>query len=455
LLDVYYQELVEIEERDVNLKSQRAKVELLLDLSQKETAAVTRALPLLEKEATRLQAVREEELVLVRARLKPEQADELLKAYQTKTGRLLPKPVPLADKEKAEQVAAIAEVLFKRLVQVEAARKFEEVLTARLAPAGIKAEAGEYQDELAQVNATAGANARRVAALTGVEPPEPGKPVVEEATRKPVAGGEIMSTRQELTRVRIEGVKKIGIEVAAILLGAFLLPRVLLWLIRRAIGGESGLVLSALRMFLKAGVWVTALALILRVLGFDVTAILAGLGIGGLAIGLAAQPMIADVIAALVIVAEGKFKIGDVIRLGDGQSAKVIGLSWRSTQLRDTNGLVVNVPNRMVTEKAVQNLTRDGHTYDSLDVTVTTEREVSKVIEVIRQALEECGYLTTDHGMSVKELTHKGDKRVVRYRFWWFVKDYDGRDRTRDEVFTRISGSLAAEDLMGTEVTLA
>src|SRR5262249_12905193 len=51
LLDVYYQELVEIEERDGNLKNQRAKVEQLLDLTQKETAAVTRALPLLEKEA--------------------------------------------------------------------------------------------------------------------------------------------------------------------------------------------------------------------------------------------------------------------------------------------------------------------------------------------------------------------------------------------------------------------
>src|SRR5262249_57301392 len=130
---------------------------------------------------------------------------------------------------------------------------------------------------------------------------------------------------------------------------------------------EPGGVVWAWRMSLRAGVWVLALALIRGVLGFAVPAIRAGLGSGGLAIGLAAQPMIADVIAALVIVAEGKFKIGDVIRLGDGHPAKVTGLSWRSTQLRDANGLVVNIPNRMVTDKAVQNLTRDGRTYDSLD----------------------------------------------------------------------------------------
>ena len=199
---------------------------------------------------------------------------------------------------------------------------------------------------------------------------------------------------------------------------------------------------------------VTALALILRVLGFDVTAIVAGLGIGGLAIGLAAQPMIADVIAAMIILAEAKFKIGDVIKLGSDDPAKVIGLSWRSTQLRNKDGLVVNIPNRRVTEQAVQNLTRGGETYDALDVTLTTQREVSKVITVIRQALEECKYLTPDHGMSIREFTHKGETKVVKYRFWWFVTDYDARNKTRDEVFTRISASLLEEDLKGTEVTL-
>ena len=44
---------------------------------------------------------------------------------------------------------------------------------------------------------------------------------------------------------------------------------------------------------------------------------------------------------------------------------------------------------------------------------------------------------------------------MARYRFSWFVKDYDGRNRARDEVFARVSGGLAHEDLKGTEVTLA
>jgi small-conductance mechanosensitive channel len=453
LLETCYQELIEIEDRDENLKRQKEKVEQLVELTRKESAAVAKTLPLLEKQAARIAAAREEELVLARARLRPDQADELLQAYQTKTGRLLARPVPVGAKEKAEKVAEMAGVLFERQVQGEAVKRWQEVLAVRLAPTGLKAEAGLYQDELARVNATAAANARRVAALTGTDPAE-GQPA--EGTR-PV-GGEIGATRQELTRVRTWGVQLIGIKIAAILLAAFLLPRVLLWVLRRAIGGggpDSGLMLSALRVFLKVGVWVTALALILSVLGFDVTAIVAGLGIGGLAVGLAAQTMIADVIAALVIVAERRFRIGDVIKLGGDDPAKVIGLSWRSTQLRNADGLTVNIPNRKVTEQSIQNLTRGGRTFDSLDVTVTTQREESKVRAVIRQTLAECRDLTADQGVTVKEFSHKGETKVVKYRFWWFVEDYESRNRTRDEVFTRISGSLGAEDLKGTEVTLA
>ena len=62
---------------------------------------------------------------------------------------------------------------------------------------------------------------------------------------------------------------------------------------------------------------------------------------------------------------------------------------------------------------------------------------------------------TEPENPAVKEFTQKGDMKVVKYRFWWFVGDYEGRNRTRDEVFGRISAALAEEDLKGTEVTLA
>jgi small-conductance mechanosensitive channel len=200
---------------------------------------------------------------------------------------------------------------------------------------------------------------------------------------------------------------------------------------------------------------VIAFAITLSVLGFDVTAIIAGLGIGGLAIGLAAQPMISDVIGAVIIFAEGRFRIGDVLKLGAEEPARVVGLTWRSTALKNADGLVISVPNRKVTETTVQNLTKSGHTYDWLSATVTTEQDVTRVLEAIKKAMNVCANLSPDHGASVKKFTHKGSTKVVEYRVWWFLKDYESRNKTRDEVFGHIGAELVQENLAGTEVTLA
>jgi small-conductance mechanosensitive channel len=447
LLEASYRELIEIEDHEANLKKQRQQVEQLVELTRRETAVLTRTLPLLAKQSSRLEAAREEEAVLARARLRPDRSEELLKAYQTKTGRLLARPLPVADKEKAEKVEEIGNLLFERYVTLEAARKWEEVLNARAAPTGVKVEAGVYQDELARMNAASAANERRVEALTGRKKPGP------------ATGGEIGQARTELARVRTQGVKRIALKIAAILLAALLLPRLLVAVLRRVFGGasrdDSSLVFSALRALLRAAVWVAAVTMILSTLGFNVTAILAGLGIGGLAIGLAAQPMIADVLGAVVIFAERRFRSGDVIRIGADDPARVVGLTWRSTQVKNSDGLVVTIPNRKVTEATIQNLTRAGETYDNLNVSVTTQKEVAKVLAVIQRAMAECADLAADHGVSVKEFNQKGETKTIKYRFWWFLRDYEARNRTRDEVFARISASLAHEDMVGTEISLA
>ncbi|MCI0705025.1 MAG: hypothetical protein L0241_28530, partial [Planctomycetia bacterium] len=93
LLDTYYKELIDLDEKEENLKKQKEKIEKLVELTQKESAAIMKGQPLLEKQLTKLADLRERDTILVRARFKPEQAEELLKAYQTKTGLVLPKPV--------------------------------------------------------------------------------------------------------------------------------------------------------------------------------------------------------------------------------------------------------------------------------------------------------------------------------------------------------------------------
>src|SRR5262249_893080 len=80
LLETYYREVLEIEDRDENLKKQKEKIDELLELTDKERAVVLKGIPLLEQVIARLETAREETAVLTRARLKPDAAEELLRA---------------------------------------------------------------------------------------------------------------------------------------------------------------------------------------------------------------------------------------------------------------------------------------------------------------------------------------------------------------------------------------
>jgi small-conductance mechanosensitive channel len=447
LLEVHYQELIEIEEKEENIKKQREKVEQILELARKEAAAIARVLPMLAKQVQQLEAAREEDAVLAKARLCPDQADELLKAYQARTGRLLTKPLPFAEKHKAEKVEELSNLLFERHVTLEAAKRWNETLSDRLAATGIKVEAGCYQDELTKMQAVSAANVRRVNTLVG-----------NSDGPASVKTGEIGSIRAQMNQTRSLGVKRMGITILVILLGAYFLPSLLLWTLRRALGatrGEEGsLTLTALFAIIKLAVWMSAAAVILNLLGFNVTAIIAGLGIGGLAIGLAAQSMLADAIGAVVIFVERRFKNGDVIRLDRQDPVRVAGLTWRSTQVKNAAGLLVTIPNRKVTEAVIENLTGGEGTHDALNVSVTTTLDASKVQAAIQHALNNCRQLTSEFAMSVVEFNQKGDTRTITYRCSWLTKNYDARNETRAEVFERIAAILSQEELAGAEISL-
>jgi small-conductance mechanosensitive channel len=460
LLDGYYLELIEIRDKDEVLEREAAMAERLLTLAGKEAEAVKKTLPVLDRLGAGLLAAYEEELVLARARLRPDLADDLLKKYQARTGRALPRPPGLTEKEKAEKVEDLAGRVVERLAQAEAMKRYAALLQDRLSAAGLKAETGAFQVEAARVKAASDANRRRVTALTGKGAEDGGK-------------GDVGRVRRELLRVRRENALWILGKVVLILLGALLLPRFILWTLARLFGrGDTdnsslGLLISSLRAFVRAIVWLVALALILRVLGFDITAILAGLGIGGLAIGLAAKDMIADIISALVIFVERRFKIGDVLRIGqEKEPAKVVGLNWRMTQLKGADGLSFNVPNRTVTSRRIQNLTRQGKTQDSLDVIVTTTNDVESVLRAIREVVDQNPELgpASERGYCVEKVEHKEGRewrdrpsqrfKVVSYRFWWQIRDFEDRNRIRDEVMMRISQRLSAEDLSEAQVVL-
>ena len=110
---------------------------------------------------------------------------------------------------------------------------------------------------------------------------------------------------------------------------------------------EDGTLANALgiiRLFINIFIWGIALIVILDNLGVDVTALIAGFGIGGIAIGLAAQGIFSDLFAALSIIFDKPFKKGDTIHWGDVVGpVEAIGL--KTTRVRALSGEQVVISN--------------------------------------------------------------------------------------------------------------
>ena len=128
-------------------------------------------------------------------------------------------------------------------------------------------------------------------------------------------------------------------------------------LLRRSGTGLATVALPTLRRIAKILIVIVAAILFLDTLGFNVTALVAGLGVGGLAVALAAQRTIENLIGGLTLYADQPIRVGDLCRFG-GTVGTVEAIGLRSTRIRTFDRTVVSVPNAEFVNLHLDNLTR-------------------------------------------------------------------------------------------------
>ena len=145
--------------------------------------------------------------------------------------------------------------------------------------------------------------------------------------------------------------------------GAFWAREFLIALVERRAGrggGDSGIssAVGVLTVLINIVVWLLAAVILLDNVGVNVTALVAGLGIGGIAIGLAAQGIFSDLFAALSILLDQPFRRGDSIQIGgaDGVSGTVEQIGLKTTRLRALSGEVVVMSNANLLDQQINNL---------------------------------------------------------------------------------------------------
>jgi MscS family membrane protein len=152
-------------------------------------------------------------------------------------------------------------------------------------------------------------------------------------------------------------------------------------------GGADNYMLPIIRKVTKAIIWSFGVIIGLDNIGFDITAMIAGLGIGGLALALAAQDSVKNIFAGVMIFLDKPFKIKDRIQI-EGFDGVVEEVGLRSTRIRTLDGRIVTIPNSTFTDNSVVNVTSQpalkitlnlGLTYD------TSEVDMQKGVDLLKQ----------------------------------------------------------------------
>jgi MscS family membrane protein len=162
----------------------------------------------------------------------------------------------------------------------------------------------------------------------------------------------------------------------------------------RAVRAERGTLGDMMRPMVRTSLRVTIIILVLLQIAQlltdkPLTSILAGLGVGGLAIALAAQDTVKNFFGSLVIFADKPFQIGERVVV-DSTDGVVEEVGFRSTRIRTLEGHLVTIPNGELANKAIQNIGRRPHIRRLFNVAIpldTPPEKARRATEIIRELL--------------------------------------------------------------------
>jgi len=153
--------------------------------------------------------------------------------------------------------------------------------------------------------------------------------------------------------------------------------------------GANRTTMNALSFLARLVLWVTVLLLVIDNLGIDVTALVAGMGIGGIAIALAVQNILGDLFASLSIVLDKPFVHGDFVVVGD-MAGSVEHVGIKTTRIRSISGEQLVFSNSDLLQSRIRNFGRmeQRRVVFSLGVTYQTPAEkLERIPSLIRTAI--------------------------------------------------------------------
>jgi MscS family membrane protein len=174
-------------------------------------------------------------------------------------------------------------------------------------------------------------------------------------------------------------------------------------------------------------------------LGFPAYSVLAGLGVGGLAVALAAKDSLANLFGSLLIMFEKPFRVGHLVRIGATEGT-VEDVGFRSTRIRTLDNSLVSIPNDSVINTTVENLSQRSKRRQRFTVSVTYDTPLVRLDAFVQGIIQ----VILDHPLTDKDaiqvtLNNLADSSLdILVIFHLKVLDYPAELRGRHEILVGI-----------------
>lgn len=182
---------------------------------------------------------------------------------------------------------------------------------------------------------------------------------------------------------------------------------------------------------LKAIVFIIALLTVISNFGYDVTAVLGGLGIAGIAVAMAAKDTLGNVLGSVTIFTDRPFEVEDAVSIG-GNGGIVEEVGMRSTRLRTWNGTQMTIPNSTVANSAIENYSKSRRRRIRIKLGVeygTSSKKIQRAKEILQEIIrdtrgvdpDDCAVHFAEFGESALQLMFT--YYIVETSRFWDVQD--------------------------------
>ena len=175
---------------------------------------------------------------------------------------------------------------------------------------------------------------------------------------------------------------------------------------------------------LRVVAWIISIFIIFSELGYDLSGLITGLGLGTVIISLAAQETVTSLLSGLTILSDKPFIIGDWIKVGD-YSGSVINITFRSTRIKCVDNSIVNIPNSKITSESVINWSKLKTR--RLDYTLNLEMGTS--IEKIQKLVKELKVVISSKDYVKEDTVYVGFSDISEYssdiKIYFYITEID------------------------------